>query len=323
MLKVPSTRKEFDGFAAFYASEIVPYLALKEATRQAAVKKFFAVLSVGVIVGVLCAFFLPVVQFRMHALILSLVVFSGVGYSFVRRASDDITHGIFKRICMQLKLKYRRKLDRPDYHETYRRLKLIPAHDTEEWEDEIRGERNGGAFTICEAHLKRRSKGKNKSKRTVFHGQLIIFDYPKSFVGETVVVRDLKFANRLTKPGKGFQNVGIASPHFEKIFEAWSTDQVEARDILDPIVLERFEELDRLFDGANVRAAFSGNKIYVALETGDKMNVGSMFKPLPGAERVETILKEFDIIFDLVDVLVKQVDGRLSGAFSVDAIKAR
>ena len=61
----------------------------------------------------------------------------------------------------------------------------------------------------------------------------------------------------------------------------------------------------------------------MALETGDKMNVGSMFKPLPGAERVETILKEFDIIFDLVDVLVKQVDGRLSGAFSVDAIKAR
>ena len=42
------------------------------------------------------------------------------------------------------------------------------------------------------------------------------------------------------KPGKEYSHVGLASPEFEKAFEAWSTDQVEARELLDPLVLERF-----------------------------------------------------------------------------------
>ena len=96
---------------------------------------------------------------------------------------------------------------------------------------------------------------------------------------------------------------------------------MEARDLLDPIVLERFLELERLFGGKKLRAAFTGGKLLVAIETGDRLNMGSMFKPLESAERIEKILKEFDVVFDLIDVLLKRVDKRLDGAFSVDQIR--
>ncbi len=151
---------------------------------------------------------------------------------------------------------------------------------------------------------------------------LVIIDYHKEFLGETVLKRDAGIFNRLMKPGKQFRRIGLASSKFEKIFEAWSTDQVEARELLDPLVLERFEEPDRLFGCAKFRAAFSNGKVLVALETGDKLNMGTIFKPLYGPECVAKILREFDLISDLIDILVKRSIGRLDGAFTVDAIKS-
>jgi hypothetical protein len=123
------------------------------------------------------------------------------------------------------------------------------------------------------------------------------------------------------KPGKGFQPVGLISSRFEKAFEAWSTDQVEARDLLDPIVLERFEELERLFGGKRLRAAFADGKLIIAIETGDRLNMGTMFKRLENKARVETVLKEFDVIFDLIDVILKRAEKPLTGAFSLADVK--
>ena len=102
--------------------------------------------------------------------------------------------------------------------------------------------------------------------------------------------------------------------------KAWSTDQVEARELLDPVVLERFQELERLFEGKGLQAAFTEGKLIIALSTGDRLNMGTMFKPLEGEDRVETIVSELDVIFDLMDVAVKRVDKKMSGAFTIDQL---
>ena len=169
--------------------------------------------------------------------------------------------------------------------------------------------------------MKKVTQGKNRSERTIFHGQLIVIGYPKEFFGKTILKRDLGILNRLNKPGSAYQNVGLASPDFEKAFEAWSTDQVEARDLLDPVVLERFQELDRLFAGSKLRTAFTNGELIIAMETGDALNMGSMFEPLERPDRVEAILKEFDLIFDLIDVAVSRVDRPIGSQFSVEHVR--
>ena len=320
-ITLPSDREEFGGFPAFYDGEIAPYLQDKEDARQEAVLHggLIAIAS-----AVTCGAVLRFGPFGEANLQLAVVVgMLGLAAAAwrINRTRGDITHGLLERVCRQLGFDYRRDMKRPDYSEVFDRLKMFPGYNRESWEDEVRGVRHGAAFTCCEAHLKYKSSGKNSSTRTVFHGQLLAIDSNQKFLGETVVRRDAGILNRLMKHGKQFQQVGIASGKFEKIFEAWSTDQVEARELLDPLVLERFEELDRLYDGAKIRAAFSGGQLYLALETGDKLNMGSMFTPLQGPARVETILKAFDLIFDLVDVLLKRVDGRIDGAFSVANVR--
>lgn len=317
-----SGREEFQGFDAFYAHEIAPYLKANEDTRQRAVLHA-ALIAIAAAVGAFAGFRLGPFgdgNFQL-AFFIGLAGFAGAGWR-LEKTRNDITGGLLQKICLKLDFNYRLKMDRPRYCEEFDRLGLLPNYNREGWEDEVTGNRHDAGFTICEARLKYKSSGKNSSTRTVFHGQLLVIDYHKEFLGETVVKRDAGIFNRMMKPGKRFQRIGIVSSKFEKIFEAWSTDQVEARELLDPLVLERFEELDRLFGGAKLRAAFSNGKVLVALETGDKLNMGTMFKPLHGPERIAAILREFDLIFDLIDVLLKRTTGRLEGAFTVDAIKS-
>ncbi|WP_425408357.1 DUF3137 domain-containing protein [Hyphococcus sp.] len=321
MFTSPATRKEFEGVSAFYQTDIHPYLQQKEDVRQQ------AVMQAGLIIIGACVACAAAIRFGPFGeaniqigFIVAMIGLAAAGWR-VNKTRSDITHGLLERLSGFLNLAYTRTLSRPDYWPDFDRLKLLPNFNRESWEDEIRGARHGADFILCEAHLKYKSSGKNSSTRTVFHGQLMVIDYHRKFLGETVVKRDAGVFNRLMKPGKQFQRVGLASPRFEKIFEAWSTDQVEARELLDPIVLERFAELDRLFKGAKLRAAFSGGALFLALETGDKLNMGSMFKPLNGAGRVENILREFDLVYDLIDILLKRIDGRMDGAFTVDAVR--
>lgn len=320
-ITLPSARGEFRDFPDFFQSDIAPYLQTKEDARQSAVLHAALIGIAAAVVACATALFLPFGGGNIQAAMVVGFVGLGIAGFRISKTRGDITGGLLERVCGKLGFQYLQSLSRPSYCAEFERLKLLPNYNREHWEDEVSGAREGAEFTFCEAHLKYKTSGKNSSTRTVFHGQLMVIDYHKEFLGETVVRRDAGIFNRLMKPGKRFQRIGLVSAKFEKIFEAWATDQVEARELLDPLVLERFEELDRLFDGAKLRAAFSGGKLYLALETGDKLNMGSMFTPLQGPVRVEKILKEFDLIFDLIDVLVKRVEGRIDGAFSLDAVR--
>src|SRR3990167_3598821 len=322
-LKITSGRSEFAGFDAYFEQSIAPYLNEKERARAAAVINIAILGAATAALAAAVAYFGPFGPENFRAALF--LGFGGAALStwLLNRARDDITHGLLERIASKLNFTYRGKLERPDYHDRFRALKLLPNHNIEHWEDEIRGVHAGNGFTLCEVHLKYKSSGKSSSTRTVFHGQLFIIDYPKRFLGRTVLLRDAGLMNALGKPGKEFSRVGLASPEFEKAYEAWSSDQVEARDLLDPVVLERFQELERLYKGKRLRAAFDAGSLLIAIETGDRMNIGTMFAPLPGAGRVEAILAEFDAVFDLIEVLVKRIEGRIDGAFSVSHVKAQ
>lgn len=322
-LRLPSARPLYEGFPAFHASEIAPFLKEREVERQQAVTRLCAATGAGVVGAVALSF--SNVFGSNNSPLATMLVMGGFlfGVTLLDQKRDEITHGLLEKIAARFGFAYRGKPGRPAFYDQYRRLKLLPPHNREDFEDEVVGEYAGAPFTLCEAHLRMKRSSKSSKGQTVFHGQLIVIDYPKRFLGSTVLLRDAGAFNALSRPAKDYQRVGLASPEFEKSFEAWSTDQVEARDLLDPVVLERFQELERLYGGKMLRAAFDGGKLLIAIETGDRLSIGTMFKPIEGTARVETILKEFDVIFDLIDVLLARLDRRIAGAFSLADVKPR
>lgn len=144
-----------------------------------------------------------------------------------------------------------------------------------------------------------------------------MIDYPKRFLGRTVVQCDMGPLNDLMKPAKIFSSASDwPRPSSKKRSKHGRRTRSKRADLLDPIVLGRFQELERLFGGEKRRAAFDDARLLLAVETGDRLDMGTMFAPLEGTGRVAAILKDFDLIFDLVDAPPRRVEGPIAGVFS-------
>jgi hypothetical protein len=130
-----------------------------------------------------------------------------------------------------------------------------------------------------------------------------VIDFDKSFLGKTVVLRDKGMFNRKAK-GE-MKRVGLVDPIFEKIFEAYGTDQVEARYLLTPDFMQRLVDLEESVDGRKIRFGFVDKQLLIAVETSNRYEAGSMLKPLAAATRMQTILDEIGAIYDVIDGVLK------------------
>jgi len=186
------------------------------------------------------------------------------------------------------------------------RVGLLPTWDRSEFEDRITGTRNGVDFEFFEAHLEQRRTTRDKNGRTrttwvsVFRGQCLRFQFHKDFSGRTLVLRDAGIMNRFGG-GDGLQRARLESPKFEKAFEVYTTDQVEARFLLTPDLMQRLVDLEAVFRGGGLRCAFVDGEMLIALEGGDLFEPGSMFTPLDSPDRVRELLDDFAAVFHLID----------------------
>ena len=132
-------------------------------------------------------------------------------------------------------------------------------------EDMITGQVGKTVFACSEivAEEKRvttNSKGQRSEHWVdIFKGFFFIADFQKDFQGQTVVYRNswlkLNFKN---------QRVKLENPEFEKKFDVYSTDQVEARYLLTPGMMEKLLELDRKFPG-KITLSFYNSNVIIAI----------------------------------------------------------
>ncbi|MEL6688613.1 MAG: DUF3137 domain-containing protein, partial [Pseudomonadota bacterium] len=116
------------------------------------------------------------------------------------------------------------------------------------------------------------------------------------------VLRDKGWFN--SKNRSDMKRIGLADPVFEKLFEAYGTDQVESRVILDPAFMQRMVDLEQAVQGKRMRYGFDNDRLFIAVETPDQFEVGSMLKALDRPERTQKILNEIGAVFDVVDGLL-------------------
>ncbi|WP_236994163.1 DUF3137 domain-containing protein [Candidatus Methylomicrobium oryzae] len=122
-----------------------------------------------------------------------------------------------------------------------------------------------------EKHETTDSKGRRQTRwETVFKGIFFIADFNKQFLGKTYVVPDA--GESILGIGKFFEKwsfgrgeiVELENPEFEKLFTVYGTDQVEARYILSPSLMERLVNF-RNKAGAQVHISFIHSKLFLAL----------------------------------------------------------
>ncbi len=194
---------------------------------------------------------------------------------------------------------------------TYRSLGLFPRHDELNVEDHFEGDFSGVGFDLFEALAKvRRKRGKSETVETVFSGLLARFNFPKSFQGSTVVLTDAGFFNWAKDFTQKGERVALEDPVFEKTFQVYSNDQVEARYLLTPTFMQRLLDIRDVFPKSKIQAAFHETYLYLSIDAKGSgaselgfFDVKDLSQPISQQSSIQLFEKELQIFEDIVDGL--------------------
>lgn len=301
--------RDFSDFPHIYQDELQPELRKREAGRVKIAKRATQATWLGVLIAVI-GVLLGMFAFRAppFAIVAAVVGFgvAGAGRTPVRQLAREAKGLLVDPVARQFGLSYRALPGGVTSALKIQDAGLLPSWNRSEYEDHITGERNGISFEFFEAHLEQRrtSRGRNGRTQTrwvtVFRGQCLRFDFHKRFHGRTLVLRDAGIMNRFGSV-QDLQRARLESPNFEDTFEVYTSDQVEARYLLTPDLMQRLLDLENTFRGSGLRCAFVDGELRIALEGGDLFEPGSMFTPLDNPERIRELLDDFAAVFNLID----------------------
>ncbi len=186
--------------------------------------------------------------------------------------------------------------------------RILPNHDRYKSEDYFSGTYKGVTVELSEIDLQTRhkdSKGRT-SYRTVFKGLAILLDMKtKKFYGHTTLQRDRGKITEWFKEKTGnLKRANLVDPEFEKIFDVYTDDQVEARYLIDPLMIERLKGLQDEYHGEGITAAFYENKMLVLIQSKHNyFEPADLTVPAADPDSILAMKREVGEILSLIDRL--------------------
>jgi len=310
-----SRRPIFEGIKTHYETNVVPDLKELDVKRvETHSLALFGQLFVGLI-GLLfttflvSAFGLFGLMFGVIPTIIVMVFTWGLQTkTFVHDAKQTLIGGVISYFGWT----YSPKSEEPKIFKRLSKLRLFTGFDSKQFSDRIEGVAFDKKFSLTEIFLTRTEtrtstdhNGNTTTEThtvTVFNGCLISIDTPQEFLGETIVLRRGFLFN--PKKVKTLKKVGLVSSKFEKVFNAYGTDQVESRYLLPLTLIEQIIAYEKAFKGKDVRFAFIEGQLHIVVETGARFEFKRMAESMLSTSRITTLLKEIEATFDLMEGLL-------------------
>ncbi len=294
--------EKLNGFNRYYENDLKPTLAALEAKRK---KAFSNLVIAGTVVAAIIVALLVLAENEDLAIVAGLVGLCVLGYFFYKLS--DAIHGaklsVLPVVCNFLEFDYSSS-PRVNLLGRFRHLSLLPSYDEEKREDEISGSLQEVQFWLQEVKLIDVDHDEDgESRTTVFRGLICYFDFHKNFSGTTIGRKDYTaLGNLFTDVFTKGERVKLEDPDFERNFQVFSNDQVEARYLLSPRFMERMLRLIRVSNVNDIQFAFDSGKLYLTLESSKKFFEGGGNK-LDSRAYVQNIINDVGLIFDVVKTL--------------------
>jgi hypothetical protein len=180
---------------------------------------------------------------------------------------------------------------------------MMPDFDSATADDAIEGAYCSFPLRITELCL---TKKAGKNTRDVFRGLLIDLAVDTRMLGVTVVSDNTPDAARRER-ALGLQNIRLEDPVFNNVYRVSGNDQVEARAVLNPAVMERLLVMadGRLFFPP--RFLLEGHRMSFALH--QQGSVLGLFEPPAiethtAAQQLAAVRSQLAEIFALVDAMI-------------------
>ncbi len=168
-------------------------------------------------------------------------------------------------------------------------------------EDGLSGTYEGTRVDFCQ--LTTRSQG-SKNSYVEFKRFFVAIALAKKFNGVTVVKTAGGLLGSAPESVADLQKVQLEDPDFSRRFEVFSTDQVEARVLLAPDIMERFKELSDLHDRGGINFAFMNQTLYIAIATSAQLFPAADISVSVYSEaEIHAFLARLHAILGIIDLL--------------------
>lgn len=155
---------------------------------------------------------------------------------------------------------------------------------------------------------------------TGFRGVIVSLAYPNAFSGRTIIRDDYGPLN----PAKieDMKRARMVDLNFERRFEVYTDDQVQARALISPDFMERLMEFSDHYLGRGVQCVFLGRHLHLALNIEDRFRFAHNFSAFDFREAADTLIAEVGSVCLLLEQ-VQTLQASIGRGGAMGADKAR
>ena len=186
---------------------------------------------------------------------------------FTKIYKETVIEPIIKFINPNLQYFPNKHISAKDYLDS----RLFKMDKTFEGDDYIEGVLDNFEFKMSELHTA------YESKHPIFDGLFFVFKYQKNINSKTCIYPDRAqrlIGKLLAQKIQSFLGsrdnenlVKLENPEFEKLFKVFSTDQIEARTILTPVMMEKIIKFQNDLGAVKLYISFINNSVYIGLKS--------------------------------------------------------
>lgn len=284
-------------FQEVFFKKISPGLSVYEAERLRQFGYTRAVKIAALIIILVLVFLTK--QIDIGLILFICCIAGAVCFGLKKKFENEIKQKIMPYVCKclgDLKWKYAQC----SFEQLLCKSGIIDRYNRVSYDDSFTGIYKDINYEICETSFYYKTgTGKNSSTRTVFKGVMIKLDMNKSFTGNTVIRPDtLKHAS----PAANLKHTTLEDVVFEKKFDVFTDDEVEARYLITPSFMERLNNMKTAFSADRVSCAFYDKYLLVGLHTSkDLFSICSLKEPVNDGKQFFTMFEEILSIIKLID----------------------
>ena len=313
-----------EGFAEHYRTRLLPRVKNYEKKRIKAlnVARIRCLKSIPIIIvllGIILAISNSDVLRKntVSAFLISVGIISVIVvfiYSSINKYKTSIKGRIFPRILeFAGDFVYKPNYSAP--FAQYKKYDILPPFDppVSFSEDYVKGTYNNVNIEFFEARLMRGAHF--KGKKAVFNGVIAKISVNKKFSSKTVIRADKgSFGDWVSgrKLPENQEVVRLEDPKFDKLFNVYSNDQIEARYLLTTTFMERLIEVEKAFGSQKIECCFYKQYLVMAIHLiKDWFEPGPITKIEDFRDDSKKLLADINSIFNICDTLQMDSEIRL------------
>ena len=313
-----------EGFAEHYRTRLLPRVKYYEKKRIKAlsVARSRCLKSIPIIIvllGIILAISNSDVLRKntVSAFLISVGIISVIVvfiYSSINKYKTSIKGRIFPRILeFAGDFVYKPNYSAP--FAQYKKYDILPPFDppVSFSEDYVKGTYNNVNIEFFEARLMRGAHF--KGKKAVFNGVIAKISVNKKFSSKTIIRADKgSFGDWVSgrKLPENQEVVRLEDPKFDKLFNVYSNDQIEARYLLTTTFMERLIEVEKAFGSQKIECCFYKQYLVMAIHLiKDWFEPGPITKIEDFRDDSKKLLADINSIFNICDTLQMDSEIRL------------